>query len=616
MKKKQRLKVELEHLPTLPGAYLMIKADGKVLYVGKANNLQSRVRNHFGKPPSRFAKLVDKVEYIAAENPGEALLLEYNLIKKYHPPYNIRLRDDKRYPYIKLTLNETWPRAFLTRTLTEDGALYFGPYPNVRAARLVLGAVKEIFPYRGCKYKSKEFPLPRPCIDFEMKRCVGPCINAISVEEYQDLCKEVSRFLKGHPEEVKRRMKANMEQSAEAMQYEKAASYRDILNAIDTISERQIISTFTYAGSFKKQNEDYLGLARWGEVTCMVVLKKRGGKVIASEYYFLDGAEFDLSSDPKLLFEAFIPQYYDKVSDYPKRIFLPVQLKTKDALEAFVAGLAAHRVQIHHPLRGTRRKTLEMAEQNATLRAEKQYRKIHGLKGKVDPAIEELQRILELPSPPLRIEAYDISNLSGTDAVGSMVVLQSGLPYRSGYRKFKIKKVEGVDDYAMMREMLERRIERKGDDRFGRWPDLILIDGGKGHLSTIDELMREKELSDPPLISLAKKEEEIFTMNRDESIRLPETSPVRTMLQRLRDEAHRFAITYHRTLRRGKLSHSVLEEIDGLGRQRKQNLIRHFGSVEAISTASESEICRVKGISSEIASRIKKHLSDLFKDEK
>ncbi len=607
---KPRFEVDLSHLPDCPGAYLMKDRENRILYVGKANNLRSRVRSHFSHPPSRFAPLVDRVEYIAAENSGEALLLEYNLIKKHHPPFNIRLRDDKRYPYIKLTMAETWPRAYLTRSLKEDGSYYFGPYPNVRAARLVLGAVKEIFPYRSCKYLSKDFPLPRPCIDYEMKKCVGPCIGAIPQEEYRDLCKEVARFLKGQSDEVKRTVKEKMTSASDRMQYEKAASYRDILAAIETLGERQIISTLAHSGKFTEQNEDYLGLARCGDVTAMVVLKKRTGRIIASEYYFLDGEEKEDASgeDDKAVFEAFIPQYYDKVSDYPRRIFVPQPLPMKEALESFVASQASQRVQLLSPQRGEKRKTVEMARQNAQLRADEQFRKTHGVRGVIDPAVEQLQRALGLAKPPLRIEGYDISNISGTDAVGSMVVLQGGRPHRSGYRKFRIKRVEGIDDYAMMQEMLSRRLDHRGDERFGPWPDLFLIDGGKGHLASALAILREKGELETPIVSLAKQEELIFTPEKEEPIRLSEDSPALKLLQRLRDEAHRFAITYHRTLRSKKLSHSVLEEIEGLGRKRKQNLIRYFGSVEAIAAAEAEEIAKVPGIPGALAQRIKEHL--------
>jgi len=601
---------DLEHLPSCPGAYLMKDTRGAVLYVGTAKNLASRVRSHFSAPPSRFASEVAQVEYIAAENAGEALLLEYNLIKRHRPPYNIRLRDDKRYPYIKLTMGETYPRAYLTRTLKEDGSYYFGPYPDVKAARLVLGAVKQIFPYRSCKYASKQFPLARPCIDFEMKRCVGPCIGAVSAEEYRQLCQEVARFLRGRQAEVRRRIEEKMQASSEQQRYEKAATYRDILNALDTLSERQVINTLDRSGGYEKQNEDYLGLSRCGDVTAMVVLKRRRGRVVSSEHYFLDGPPAAPEDEPgdEAIHEAFIPQYYDRVSEFPQKVFLAVPLKSREALETFLAARAGHRVPLISPQRGVRRQTLALAQQNAALRAEEQFRKTHGIKGRIDPAVEQLQRLLGLAKPPLRIEGYDISNIGGSDAVGSLVVFQGGRPFRSGYRKFRIQQVQGVDDYAMMRETLRRRIERRGDERFGTWPDVVLIDGGRGHLAAAAEVFQEVGASDTVLIGLAKEEEEIYTLERKEPIRLPERSPLRQMLQRVRDEAHRFALTYHRSLRSRKLRHSILEDIEGLGRQRKQKLLRHFGSVEAIREASPEEIGAVPGISPQLAERIKNHL--------
>ena len=582
-----------------------------MLYVGKANNLRSRVRSHFGRPPSGFAGQVEKVEYIAAENPGEALLLEYNLIKRHRPPFNVRLRDDKRYPYIKLTMNEPWPRAYLTRTLADDGSSYFGPYPDVKAARMALGAAKEIFPYRSCKYKSKQFPLPRPCIDYEMKRCVGPCIDAVSVEEYRDLCQEVARFLRGRQDEVRRRMEDKMRSASARKRYEKAATYRDILKAIDTLAERQVISTLDRAGGFETQNEDYLGLARYGDVQAMVVLKRRRGRVVASEYYFLDGTGplSEGEAGEREVYEAFIPQYYAKVSDFPRTIFTPLTLGMSEALESFVGGRAAHRVKLARPYRGKKHQTLALAQQNAALQAEQQFCKTHGVKGEVDPAVEQLQRLLGLSKPPLRIEGYDISNISGADAVGSMVVLQGGRPYRGAYRKFRIKQVEGIDDYAMMQEMLRRRLDRRGDERFGSWPDLVLIDGGKGHLTAAREVFTAQGDRETPLVSLAKQEELLYALDRAEPRRLSERSPVLRMLQRLRDEAHRFAITYHRSLRSKKLSRSVLEDVEGLGKKRTQNLIKHLGSVEAIRTATVEEIASAQGISLRLAKRILEHLN-------
>ncbi len=614
MSRKKSQQVDLEHLPGCPGAYLMKDARGAVLYVGTARNLRARVRSHFSAPASRFVPEVSEVEYIAAENAGEALLLEYNLIKKHRPRYNIRLRDDKRYPYIKLTLAETYPRAYLTRTLKEDGSYYFGPYPDVKAARLVLAAVKEIFPYRGCKYASKQFPLPRPCIDYEMKRCVGPCVAAVSVEEYRELCQEVARFLRGRHADVRRRIASKMQSASQRTVYEKAATYRDILQAMDTLEQRQIISTLDRSGGYEKQNEDYLGLSCYGDVTAMVVLKKRGGRVVSSEFYFLDGAreEAGNTSGEEATYEAFVPQYYDRVSALPQRILLPVKLKMRKPLEALLAGRAGHRVQLLCPLRGARRQTLAMAQQNAALRAEEQFRKMHGVKGKLEPAVEQLQRLLGLSKPPLRIEGYDISNIAGTDAVGSMAVLQAGRPYRGGYRRFRIKRVEGTDDYAMMQEMLRRRLDRREDERFGAWPDAVLIDGGRGHLSAAAKVFQQADAPGTALLSLAKQEEKIFMLDREEPIQLPERSPLLQMLQRLRDEAHRFAITYHRSLRSKKISTSVLEQVEGLGRRRKQLLIRHFGSVEAIGAATEGEIAAVRGISPRLAGRVKKHLQKVM----
>lgn len=584
---------------------------GKVLYVGKAKNIRNRVRNHFGAPPSSFADQVQNVEYIAADNEGEALLLEYNLIKKYNPPCNIRLKDDKRYPYIKLTMGEKYPRAYMTRVLKEDSSYYFGPYPNVKAARLVLNAVKEIFPYRSCKYKSRQFPLGRPCIEYDMKRCVAPCVGLVTDEEYRQLCQEVARFLRGQQGEVRRAIMQRMEQASERMSYERAATYRDILRAMDELSEQQVISTMQRRGNLTAESEDYLALSKCGDIISMVVLKKRLGKVVSSEYYFLDTPDESQGTEEakdEAFFEAFIPQYYSRVSDLPRKIYARPRLDMKEALETFVSSIAGFKAELRRPQRGTKRKTLDMAQKNSDLRAQEQFKKIHGVKGKVAPGVEQLQRLLHLTTPPLRIEGYDISNIAGTDAVGAMVVFQGGQPLRSGYRKFRIKKVEGIDDYEMMREMLRRRIGRQEDERFGPWPDLILIDGGLGHLTAAATVFDQNGVGKTPLISIAKQEEEVFTRGDKKPLRLPQNSDALKLLQRIRDEAHRFGITYHRTLRSKRLSGSVLEQIEGLGQKRKRALLRHFGSVEAICEATAEEIASVPGISRSLSEKIRAHL--------
>ena len=437
-----------------------------------------------------------------------------------------------------------------------------------------------------------------------MKRCIAPCIGACPSEEYREIIQEVVRFLRGRKEEVRNRMEERMHEASSKMLYEKAATYRDIIQSIETLSERQVVST---PGMMREQAEDYLGLSRYGDVISMVVLKKRSGRVVASEYYFLDAPEGEKDAGDAAVYEAFVLQYYDKISDFPRKIFVPAGITPEPGLEDFVAERAGFKIDIRRAQRGKRRQSLELAAKNASLRAESQFRKTHGVKGKIEPSVEQLQRLLDMTKPPMRIEGYDISNISGTDAVGSMVVLQGGLPHRSGYRRFRISRVEGIDDYAMMQEMLERRIKRREDERFGPWPDLVMIDGGRGHLSSVAEVFDRHSITDVKLISLAKEEELIFTLDRPEPVRLPERSPVLKMIQRLRDEAHRFAIEYHRKLRSRRFSRPALEEIEGLGQKRKKKLLRHFGSVKAIRQASEQDIASVPGIPGNLAHRIAEH---------
>ena len=610
-----------QSLPNVPGVYLMKASDGTVIYVGKAIRLRTRVRSYFGeagKPKlavgsrekstsgltSQMMRYVTEIDYIVTETEVEALILENNLIKAHQPRYNVKLKDDKRYPYLCVTVNEPFPRIHITRKAENDGARYFGPFVHVRSTRQVLKQLTKLFPIRTCTLPLTETENRyRVCLDYHIGRCPGPCADKMSVPDYDEIVQKVCQFLSGNTDAVVKELTEQMQAAAEALDFETAAKYRDTLKDV-----QQAITTQNM-DSVSASDEDVIGIAARTDIACVQLLRVRDGKLLEREHYYLNDA------DPASLaigLNAFISQYYQNAVFVPKTVVLPMQIESIELIENWLSEKRGSRVGLHVPRAGRLRKLQTLASKNAEILLTQREQNVVYSSG-VEPALVELQELLELKHPLRRIEAYDISNLGDRFAVGSMVVLEDGKPASGEYRRFKIRAVEGQNDFAMMQEVITRRFRRAlaDDEKFNKLPDLMLIDGGKGQLSAAQAAMKtftSSHLPDIPMIALAKRIEEIFVPGKSDAIVLREDNPTLHMIQRLRDEAHRFAITYHRRLRQKSLSESVLDEIPNLGPKRKQALLRHFGSIDAIREASLDGLLSVKGIPRSVAENIRKHL--------
>lgn len=598
-----------QSLPNAPGVYLMKASDGAVIYVGKAIRLRVRVRSYFREKftsalTSQMMRYVTEIDYIVTETEVEALILENNLIKAHQPRYNVKLKDDKRYPYLCVTVNEPFPRIHITRRAENDDARYFGPYVHVRSTRQILKQLTKLFPIRTCTLplieKGNKY---RVCLDYHIGRCPGPCADKIDVRDYAEIVRKVCQFLSGNTDAVVKELTGQMEEAAAALDFETAAKYRDTLKDVQQAITTQSLDTVSAA------DEDVVGIAARTDVACVQLLRVRDGKLLEREHYYLNDA------DPKSLataLGAFISQYYQNAVFVPKTIVLPLSIERVELIEAWLSEKRGNRVALHVPRAGRLRKLQALASKNAEILLTQREQNVVYSSG-VDPALVELQELLGLAQPLRRIEAYDISNLGDRFAVGSMVVLEDGKPASGEYRRFKIRTVAGQNDFAMMREVITRRFRRAlaDDEKFNKLPDLMLIDGGKGQLSAARKAMKTfaaSSLPDIPMIALAKRIEEIFVPGKSESIVLRKDNPTLHTIQRLRDEAHRFAVTYHRRLRQKSLSVSVLDEIPNLGPKRKQALLKHFGSIEAIREASLDGLLSVKGIPRSVAENIRKHL--------
>ena len=598
-----------QSLPNVSGVYLMKASDGSVIYVGKANRLRTRVRSYFREKSahaltSQMMRYVTEVDYIVTETEVEALILENNLIKAHQPRYNVKLKDDKRYPYLRVTTNEPFPRIHITRKAENDGTRYFGPFVHVRSTRQVVKQLTKFFPIRTCTLPLTETENRyRVCLDYHIGRCPGPCADKISVADYDEIVRKVCQFLSGNTDAVVKELTEQMEAAAEALDFETAAKYRDTLKDVQQAITTQNMDSVSAA------DEDVIGIAARTDIACVQLLRVRDGKLLEREHYYLNDA------DPESLataLSAFISQYYQNAVFVPKTVVLPMPIASVGLIENWLSEKRGSRVGLHVPRAGRLRKLQTLASKNAEILLTQREQNVVYSSG-VEPALVELQELLDLKHPLRRIEAYDISNLGDRFAVGSMVVLEDGKPASSEYRRFKIRSVEGQNDFAMMQEVITRRFRRAiaDDEKFNKLPDLMLIDGGKGQLGAAQAAMKAfatSRLPDIPMIALAKRIEEIFVPGKSEPIVLREDNPTLHTIQRLRDEAHRFAITYHRRLRQKSLSASVLDEIPNLGPKRKQALLRHFGSIEAIRAASLDGLLSVKGIPRSVAENIRKHL--------
>ncbi|HEU6438947.1 MAG TPA: excinuclease ABC subunit UvrC, partial [Terriglobales bacterium] len=562
------LEATLKRLPDRPGVYLMKDARGTVLYVGKAQSLRSRVRSYWQKQTGGgeihlIRSVIDKVadlEYTMTDSVSEALLLEINLVKRHRPRYNVRLKDDKSYPFIKITLAEDFPRVERTRRLPADGSRYFGPYASASSVDEAMNLIRRLFPFRTCTLDIHEGrqAIERPCLLYHIKRCQAPCVGYIGKADYRAQIEQIERFLEGRQEVVARALTDQMRAASEATEYERAATLRDKVRAIERTMESQKMAAHT------STEEDVLGLARQDNQAAVQLFAVRGGKMVGRDVFLLDAPR---ETDDAAVLEGFVLQYYDRATSVPPVVLLPALPEDASELEAFLTARRGAVVHLRVPQRGEKRELLELATRNATETLAREHARWLADQGKTLAALEELAEALGLPAVPLRIECYDISNLAGAQSVGSMVVFEEGRPRTGEYRRFRIKTVAGANDYASHQEVLRRRFKRtksgeEGSEEELRWllPDLVVIDGGKGQLSAAKEVLDELGYGDLAVVGLAKEREEIFLPGREEPVLLPTTSPALYLMQRLRDEAHRFAIAYHRSLRAKAATRSAFDD--------------------------------------------------------
>jgi excinuclease ABC subunit C len=591
---------KLPHLPDGPGVYLWKGRDGTTLYVGKAKRLRSRVRSYFGNDQLDSLKtrhlvgLIADLDTIVVPSEAHALILEANLIKEYRPRFNIALRDDKSYPYIKVTLQEPFPRVYVTRRLEDDGARYFGPYTDVGGMRRALNVVKRIFTVRSCNYDMPAQMPERPCLDYYIKRCKAPCILAQSQHDYRSMIDEVVLFLSGRPDEVVRRVKERMDLAAEQLDFERAAELRDVLHHLEQMEEPTVVL------EVEGGDRDVIGYARDGDDACVTVLRIRGGKLLSREQRFLEHVEGEEDTDVMAIFLA---GSYVSMQEKARQLLLPFDFPDRELIEQ---ALPDSRIVI--PQRGPRRDLIALAEQNARhLLEELKLSSMEAEERAGDP-VYELGRELGLQRIPRSLVCFDISTTQGTDTVGSCVWFENGRPKRSEYRKFKVKTVEGTDDFASMHEVVRRYFDRRIKDE-KPLPDLIVIDGGKGQLSAAHAALQELGIADRPLISLAKREEEIFIWGREEPLKLSRRSPALRLLQQARDEAHRFAVTYNRKRRSMRTVTSELLKVPGIGPVKRRQLLKEFGSVQGVREAGEEAIAKLPGFNPDRARKLLESLA-------
>lgn len=608
---------ELKKLPQKPGVYLMKDQFENIIYVGKAVNLRNRVRQYFQNSRNHSPKVqkmvlqIKEFEYIVTDSEVEALILECNLIKKYRPKYNIRLKDDKHYPYIKITVSEAYPKVFMTRKLLKDKAKYFGPYTDTMALRETLDIIKKLWPIRTCnRVLPRDIGKERPCLQYHIGQCKAPCAGLISEEEYKKMIAEIISFLDGKYEDVIKDLESQMQTASEELNFEKAAQLRDQIQSIKRIAQKQKMINASM------EDQDVIAFAKKEDEALVQVYFVRGGKVVGREHFLLDGVDETSSTD---IMTSFIKQFYAGTTFIPKEIILQEEIDELEIIQSWLSDRKGHKVYIKVPKKGEKSKLVEMAEKNAELTLNQFGEELKRKEQRTKGAVEEIQHAIGLEETIHRIEAYDISNTQGIESVGSMVVFEDGKPKRSDYRKFKIKSVLGPNDYASMEEVIRRRfthakeelevLKEKGltveEGKFTKLPQLILIDGGKGQVHAAQKVLEELNIS-IPVCGMVKddKHRTRGLLYNDEEIGPPVGTEGFKLITRIQDEAHRFAIEYHRKLRSKTQIQSVLDEIPGVGNVRKKALLEHFGSVQRLKEASLEEIYQVEGIPSRIAEQI------------
>lgn len=602
---------KLAALPALPGVYLFKDAQGNVLYVGKAVSLRARVRSYFHKSAEhslktrRLVQKIEDVEWIVTDTELEALVLECNLIKRYRPPYNIRLRDDKNYPFLCLTTSEPFPRLILTRRAKNDGNRYYGPYSGSRPVYQTIHLLNRLFPLVTCGEAFTGEPVRKPCLYYHLGRCPAPCAGLADPQRYRETVREVEMFLSGKHDTLLKSLYQQMEAAAEQLEFERAAVLRDQIRAVEQVlTQQKVVST-------EMVDQDVLAFAADEQRALVQMFFIRGGKLIGQQHFFLDGVS---GEDQRAALQEFLKQYYDQSQEVPEEILLPAPVEEAQIIEQWLRQKRGGRVSLLTPQRGNKKKLLEMALTNAELALEQARQQWLQQKAQQEAVLVALQQALGLETLPRRIEAYDISNIQGTSPVGVMVVLKEGKPSKRDYRRFAIKYLpETPNDFAMMKEVITRRLReaQQGNPKFAELPQLMLIDGGRGQLNAALEAMQEVGVQ-VPAIGLAKRFEEIYLPTHREPLVLPKDSPALHLLQAVRDEAHRFALQYHRQLRIKRSTSSVLDEIRGVGLKRKMALLKYFGSVKRLKEASVEEIAAVPKIPRKIAETI---YQELHKEE-
>ena len=588
---------KLEQLPARPGVYLFKGGDGEILYVGKARVLRDRVRSYFqpSRPfdPAKSAMVgeIADLDLVVTDSEMEALALENNLIKRHKPRYNIRLRDDKNHPYLKLTLAEEYPRLYVVRRPAEDGNVYGGPYIPARLGRKTSGLVRKLFGVRSCK-ETLNGRRPRPCLQYQIKRCLAPCVAEIcSLDRYRRSCEDARLFLEGRTEEVVDRLRATMEGAAAGERFEEAASLRDQVRALERLEMPQKITTTDL------EERDLFAAEVEGGRAAVQVFSVRDGKVVAREGFLLDRL-----TEPETVLASTIQQFYAAGRYVPREVLVPAEVPCRELLESWLTARRGTHVRIRVPQRGEKFRLLDLVVRNARLAFEMEWKHPRTQSQEILRALRDL---LDLEVEPRRIECFDVSNIQGSDIVASMVLFEEGSPKKSEYRKFRVRGVAGApDDFASMREVVGRRYRRLLEEG-SELPDLVLVDGGKGQLGAAVAALEELGLGEQPVASLAKREELIFVRGQDEPIALPRRSPVLQLVQRVRDEAHRFAIGFHRQARKSRTIRSELDEVSGIGPAKRRKLLSVFGSVRGVRGASEAELATAVGRAT--AAKVRRH---------
>ncbi|MCI6692074.1 MAG: excinuclease ABC subunit UvrC [Clostridium sp.] len=606
----------LKNLPEKPGVYIMKNSLGEIIYVGKAKILKNRVRSYFQNSKNHSEKVkvmvknISEFEYIVTDSEMEALILECNLIKKYSPRYNIALKDDKFYPFIKITINDDFPRVFVTRKYAKDGAKYFGPYTNATAVYETINLINKIFPIRTCKLLIKENgDKVRPCLNYHIKKCIAPCAGYLKKEEYAEMINDIMDILNGRDKTIVNSLKHKMEEASKNLEFEEAAKFRDKILAIDSIVEKQKIFK-TMEG-----DEDFINIYQDEIDSCIQVFFSRDGKIIGREHFIFKNTADDKVSE---VLEDFITSFYGGTAKIPKTIYLP-EIEDCELIEDFLTIKRGAKAWVKVPQKGQKKDMLEMVKNNAKITLEQFKDKFFKEKELNRITLDELRDLLDLEEAPFRIESYDISNIQGVDSVGTMVVFEEGRAKNSDYRRFKIKSVKGANDYDSMREILERRFihgleeiqkiqERQlnfSNGKFSSFPDLIMMDGGKGQVNVALEVLDKLNISIPVcgLVKDDKHQTRGIIYNNEELI-INRNSNLMQMIRRIQDEVHRFAITYHRTLRDKRTLHSILEDIPNVGEKRRRNLLMKFGSVENIRKATYDELLETESIDKKAANSI------------